>query len=226
MLKPMKTKIILLGVPVLAMVMASCGGDPNSPGIEYFPDMYRSPAVEAYVDYGQDPYYFGDSTAEAERNTASWRLPPPGSIAFAADQSKAAYNFPYPYPDTPDGYEQAGAGLHSPIEMTEVTVEKGKTIYGKFCIHCHGETGQGDGAVVSRGGHPPPTAYSGPLKDLPEGKMFHTLTYGKGMMGSHASQLTKEERWTVIQYVKYLQNGGKMTREAAPAMAATTTTPN
>ena len=48
--------------------------------------------------------------------------------------------------------------------------------------------------------------------------MFHTLTYGKGMMGSHAGQLTKEERWTVIQYVKYLQNGGKMPGEgAAPA---------
>ena len=38
------------------------------------------------------------------------------------------------------------------------------------------------------------------------------------MMGSHASQLTKKERWTVIQYVKYLQNGGKM--EVAQAEAA------
>ena len=48
-----------------------------------------------------------------------------------------------------------------------------------------------DGAVVAKGGHPAPGAYNGPLKDLPEGKMFHTLTYGKGVMGSHASQLTK-----------------------------------
>jgi mono/diheme cytochrome c family protein len=107
--------------------------------------------------------------------------------------------------------------------MTEATVEQGKVIYEKFCIHCHGATGKGDGSVVNNGKHPPPTAYDGPLKDLPEGKMFHTLTHGKGVMGSHASQLTKEERWTVIQYVKYLQNGGKMSREAASATAAAPT---
>lgn len=225
MLKKMqKHNLILPGIASVIFTLASCSSDPNSPGLEYMPDMYRSPAVEAYVDYGQDPYYFGDSVAEAQRSTPSWRLPPPGTIAFAGDQSKAAYNFPYPYPDTPEGYEAAGAGLRSPIEMTEATVDKGKAIYAKFCWHCHGETGAGDGPVVNNGGHPPPTAYSGPLKDLPEGKMFHTLTYGKGMMGSHASQLTKEERWLVIQYVKYLQNGGKMTREGMAAVADTTAT--
>jgi mono/diheme cytochrome c family protein len=215
-----KKQSILLSVPAAVVLMASCGGDPNSPGIEYFPDMYRSPAVEAYVDYGQDPYYFGDSLAEAERNTPSWRLPPPGTIPFAADQSKAAYNFPYPYPDDSTGYGRAGRELHSPIPFTQETADKGKIIYEKFCVHCHGATGQGDGPVITNGGHPPPGAYNGALKDLPEGKMFHTLTYGKNMMGSHASQLSKEERWTVIQYVKYLQNGGKMTRDgAAPAQA-------
>ena len=31
------------------------------------------------------------------------------------------------------------------------------------------------------------------------------MTYGKGLMGSHASQLTKEERWKVVYYVQKLQ---------------------
>ncbi len=76
-------------------------------------------------------------------------------------------------------------------------------------MHCHGESGQGDGGTVTNGGFPPPPAYNGgALKNLPEGKMFHSITYGKGMMGSHASQLTKEERWKIIQYVKVLQNDG------------------
>jgi hypothetical protein len=50
------------------------------------------------------------------------------------------------------------------------------------------------------------------LKDLPEGKIFHSLVWKEPAMGSHASQLNKEERWLVVQYVKYLQNGGKMQR--------------
>lgn len=57
------------------------------------------------------------------------------------------------------------------------------------------------------------------MKDLPEGKIFHSLHWGKNVaMGSHASQLSKEERWHVTHYVQFLQNGGKMTREPeAPA---------
>jgi hypothetical protein len=48
------------------------------------------------------------------------------------------------------------------------------------------------------------------LKDLPEGKMYHTLTYGKGLMGSHASQLSQKDRWLVIEYIKVLQQDGEM----------------
>ncbi len=237
MLKHMNSKITLFGALAATALLAACGGEKDSPGIEYMPDMYRGPAVEAYVDYGQDPYYFGDSTAIAQRNTLSARTAPAGTIPFAADQSKAMYNFPYPYANTPEDYERAGAELHSPIPMTTETVEKGKVIYTKFCMHCHGEKGQGDGKVVSEGGYPSPPAYNGSqLGALPEGKMFHSLMYGKNVaMGSHAGQLNKEERWLVVQYVKYLQAGEKMpgtataasdSTKAAPAMAATSKASN
>ena len=50
--------------------LTACTTDPNSPGVEYMPDMYRSPAIEAYVDYGQEPYEVGE-----EANTMM-SLPP------------------------------------------------------------------------------------------------------------------------------------------------------
>ena len=37
--------------------------------------------------------------------------------------------------------------------------------------------------------------------------MYHSLQYGKGLMGSHASQLSQKERWLIIEYVKTLQKG-------------------
>ncbi len=198
-------------------VLAGCSKDPNSPGLEYMPDMYRSPAIEAYVDYGQDPYYFGDSLADAQRATQSARLPVEGTIAFANSEADAAFNFPYPYPHTPEGYEQAGRELHSPIAMTEATVAQGKALFEVFCVECHGPAGHGDGTVVAKGGYPPPPAYDGPqLKDLPEGKIFHSITFGRNIaMGAHASQLSQKERWMLVQYVKYLQNGGKMPGQQA-----------
>ncbi len=47
---------------------------------------------------------------------------------------------------------------------------------------------------------------------MPVGTMFHSVTYGKNNMGSYASQLTRKQRWMVIQYVKHHQlevAGGK-----------------
>lgn len=202
-------------------LMASCKSDPNSPGVEYMPDMYRSPAVEAYVDYGQDPYYFTEDLAKEQRMRQSARKPAKGSIPFAKDASKVGFNMPYPYPSTIEGYEQAGIELKSPLAMTEAVVESGKVIYNKFCLHCHGATGEGDGGVVVNGNYPVPPSYLTTLQDLPEGKIFHSLVYGKNIaMGPHASQLNKEERWEVTRYVQYLQNGGKLQRENKVAEAA------
>ncbi len=199
---------VVLGAAAL-MLAVSCTTEEASPGLEYMPDMYRSPAIEAYVDYGQDPYYIGDSLAIAQRNTPSARKPVKGTIPFSTDADKAWENFPYMYANSAAGYDSAGAFLKNPVPLTVANLNAGKTIYDKFCDHCHGKEGGGDGKIVTNGNFPPVPAYNS-IAGLTEGKMFHTLTYGKGNMGSHASQLTKKERWQIIQYVKILQTGKKL----------------
>ena len=197
---------IRLGLASLALLaLASCGvSDPNSPGVEYMPDMYRSPSIEVYVDY-ENP------------DKMSVRLPVEGTIVYTANPEEEMYNYPYAYENSFEGYELSAENM-SPIPMDEITVAEGKKIYQNFCIHCHGKIGQGDGAIPTKADYPPPPAYNGSaLMNLPEGKMYHTLTFGKGMMGSHASQLSPKDRWIVIQYVKYLQNGGSMSKPAEEA---------
>ena len=48
---------------------------------------------------------------------------------------------------------------------------------------------------------PIPTKFAPGLAKT-EGEMFHTITYGKGLMGSHASQLNKEERWKLVHFIR------------------------
>jgi mono/diheme cytochrome c family protein len=206
--------IMTLSGLILGSMATSCQSDPNSPGVEYMPDMYRSPAIEAYVDYGLVKERLVDSLRK--ENPAL--TPPNGTVPYSAnilndityehgapigsDLSHGLYGFDV----DSAGYINAASDIN-PIAYSESIKKEGKVLYGKFCIHCHGAKGNGQGSVVSNsnGAYPPPPSYSKQLKDKPAGQIFYSITYGKGLMGSHASQLTKEERWKVVYHVQTLQ---------------------
>jgi mono/diheme cytochrome c family protein len=186
--------------------MTSCGKkDANSPGFEFMPDMYRSPSLEYYQVHTVD----GDTLQNAMSPVA-------GSVARGF--------IPYAYPNTPEGYESAGNNLHNPLPASkrEEWEKEGEILYGKYCVHCHGATGMGDGKV---GGKLPgaPPAYNGALKNVPEGKIYHSITYGKGLMGPHNSLVNAEERWKLVYFVQKLQGpkeGAKTDSTAATAKNA------
>ena len=178
--------IAWMAIATVVLALPSCKSDKNSPGYEYMPDMYRTQALEAYQEYG---YFGGDSMAT--------RKPVEGTIP-------QGYT-PYMIPNTPEGY-QAAAELDNPIEYSPEVVSEGKEIYGKMCSQCHGKKGKGDGPVATNPNWPgPPPAYDGRIKDLPAGQIFHSITYGKNMMGAHASQISYDDRWKLVYYIQKLQ---------------------
>jgi mono/diheme cytochrome c family protein len=192
-----KTSNLILSSAFLASIIAlqSCTSDPLSPGLEYMPDMYRGPAYETY---GESPFSDAGSSLK----------PVTGTIPRFNDET-LPYHETYAYPNTNEGYEAAGLGVVNPYPATELILEKGKKVYSNFCIHCHGEKGDGNGILVQRDKYAGvPSYYSAALKDLPEGKMYHTIYYGKNMMGSHAAQINYAERWSVIRYVQKLRAEG------------------
>jgi mono/diheme cytochrome c family protein len=202
-------RISIFGIVCMAtLALSSCKEDPNSPGVEYMPDMYRSPALEAYIDYGNNKHMDWTENQKREANVVSKlsRMPVEGTIPYGKAEMMA-YVMPYPLNNTPEDYERAAMEIHSPMAKTKKNVTRGKEIYTLMCTHCHGEAGHGDGAISKNGFIQGIPDYATKLKDLPEGKMFHTITYGKGLMGQHASQLNQLERWQVIEYVKLLQQG-------------------
>ena len=200
---------------VLVFSVTSCVKHPDSPGYEYFDDMSRSQAIEAYVDYG----LVADNENESLKNTISARTPSFGTIPFNENKQMAEINMPFNYGSSEEERIRAGKEVNMPALYTsdELTIksnlEEGKRLYGIFCSHCHGEKGAGDGKVITVGGYPAaPPAYN-TLQDRTPGSVFHTITYGKGGMGPHASQLNKDERWKVAMFVRTMQFDGELNLE-------------
>jgi mono/diheme cytochrome c family protein len=145
-------------------------------------------------------------------------VPPAGTIPYVEGEGAEVF-MPYRHgaPINADkshglyGMRQDSAGFtnakfdKNPIAFSDDVLKEGKVLYERFCIHCHGENGGGDGTIPGSGKYPPPPAYDGPLKDRTAGEIFYVITYGKGAMGSHASQVNKEERWKIVYYVQKLQ---------------------
>jgi len=196
--------IIGLVLLIICGFMLNGKKDPNSPGVEFMPDMYRSPSIEVYgvTKFNGDDIY------------STQFMPVKGTIARGY--------IPYAYANNDEGYNQAGLYLKNPIALSDKVLKEGEDLFKKNCMHCHGATGAGDGKVGLKLPGPPPPYNAGALKTLPEGKIFHSITYGKGLMGNHASILTQEERWKLVHYVQKLQ-GPKETAAAdstkAPAVA-------
>ena len=71
----------------------------------------------------------------------------------------------------------------------------------RFCTPCHGVGGGGGGPVTSRGVPPPPSLLTDQIRSMPEGEMFHLLTFGKGNMASYRGQIDQTDRWKVVGYV-------------------------
>jgi cytochrome c len=78
-------------------------------------------------------------------------------------------------------------------------------VFQNFCTPCHGTSMRGDGAVALRGYPAPPNLKAGTSLNLAEGQMFHILTFGQKNMPSHASQLSVQDRWSVIAHVRAAQ---------------------
>lgn len=177
--------IALTGIVGAAAVLTSCG-DERSPGWEYMPDMYESRAVETYSANAM----FKDSLSALE--------PVEGTVA----RGFMSYET---FPNTTAGYDSAKTAMLMPssISTDEATMEEAKVLYGIFCSQCHGAKGDGQGILVKNDKFAGIPNYAD--RDITLGSIFHVVTYGKGAMGSHASQVTPDERWKIAQYVMALR---------------------
>jgi len=182
-------RYLLFGTLALAMLFAGCDRTRTDTGWDYFPDMYYSNAYETWTP---NPNF---------ENGQTMRTPVEGTVPREM--------VPFPYVKSDDDRILAGKELANPLEGTAEEISEGGRLYGIYCIDCHGEKGDGQGYLYTskRYPYPPANLVNEKVRALPDGAVYHTVTVGYGVMGSHGAMIRQNDRWKIILYLRNeLQN--------------------
>jgi mono/diheme cytochrome c family protein len=129
---------------------------------------------------------------------------------------------PKPTASAPGGAAQTAASYPDDVEtfpfpITEEIVTRGRERYNIYCSVCHGLTGDGDGMIVRRGFRRAASFHDDRLRQAPVGHYFDAITNGWGAMPSYAAQITAQDRWAIIAYVRALQLSQPTPKAQPPA---------
>jgi len=177
--------IFVLCVVTVVAIAGRRGSHSRREPIEIFPDMNRQPKLRPQnVDT-----FFEDGRSS--------RLPIPGTIARGDHYEDVPYNTGR-IPGTTNFIDAL------PVEVTESMMARGKQRFGINCTPCHGAAGDGKG-ITSKYGMIPANLHDKRIVELNDGEIFNTITYGKGLMGPYGPNVTVEDRWAIIAYLRALQ---------------------
>ena len=182
------------------LVGCSCSGGDNLTDSEWVLDMIQQKHIK--------PQEGG------EKGQLQMLLPPEGT--------KAQNRSYYPYTNDPLKAEKE---LKNPFKRAPEILKEGETYYVQYCIYCHGKTGDGlEGATVApKMLVKPPSLLTDKAKNYSDGRIYHIIHEGQGLMGAYRIQLgTKEQAlkgylteensykgskriWAVTVYLRSLQ---------------------
>lgn len=173
---------------VALVVLSACDENRNEPGYSYFNDMEAS---QAYETYSVNPNYADGKTMLG---------PVEGTVAI--------HEHAFGFVKTPED-ELKAASLENPL-ADQYDQERAKEVYGQYCVICHGEKGDGQGFLFTSKKYPYPPANYHLERALnkTDGQLFHNIRAGFGVMGAHGPQLTVDDTWQLVNYIRELQAQG------------------
>lgn len=95
-----------------------------------------------------------------------------------------------------------GRELMNPLPASEEILRRGEKLFRQNCDFCHGSTGTGDGPVAEKLFPAPRDLTSDRVQGASDGDLFLAITRGEGTMPSFRTDLTPEERWALVQYIR------------------------
>ena len=203
----MMKKVFIPFFSLAFVAVTSCDDVKRTPGSTYMPDMGTSRAYETYADHSN----------LASKGIKYNNLPVAGTVSRGEEM-------PYHLKNDSAGYTSSSS-VKSPLQkLSSGDMLEAERLYLINCAICHGTKMDGNGPLYKDGAGPysakPATLVGDPkIEALSEGTIFHVQTYGKNLMGSYASQLSRKQRWMISTFIKSKQTGGKGATDSTAAAA-------
>jgi mono/diheme cytochrome c family protein len=187
---------LILGVAAFS----SCDGVRREPGRIYMPDMAYSRAYESFAERDSAKFTVDMYNKGGDKIFYN-NVPPAGTI-------KRGELFAYSLPSDTTGTYALSASLKNPydtIAISKAQMAEAGRLYNVNCAVCHGAKGLANGPIAKNGVGGVANLTTDAYVKMADGTMFHSIAYGKGVMGSYASQVTRAQRWMIIKYIRTLQ---------------------
>ena len=101
--------------------------------------------------------------------------------------------------------QDRAAGLVNPEPRTAAVLKRGRQAFMTYCSVCHGVLGNGTPTLTKAYGAKPANLVSQTIQDYADGSIYHVIMTGKNAMPSYSAELSVEERWAAVHYVRVLQ---------------------
>ncbi len=173
------TIVLLTGV---LLTIVSCS-DEKRPNVELIQDMMETESIKTQEGDASNPH------------GRAMRVPPKGTVPRGFT--------PYKYKDNIEGANRNKNPLRG--KMTPQILKRGRKYYEIACAVCHGHTGKGDGTVSKKWPLPMPKLISKKVRNYTDGRIYHVISEGQGLMGSYRNIVPAEFRWELVNYVRNLQ---------------------
>ena len=189
--------IFVLAVAVVVGILGFRGTHFRKPPLYIFPDMEFQLKLRPQKENG----FF--------TNGLTSQLPIPGTIPRSIPLQSA--NGPiYPFEDSPVNTGRITGTTNfienNPMPMTEAFLKRGQQRFTINCTPCHGATGEGKGITQKIGAMAVvANLHDKRIVELPDGEIFFVISNGRNLMGPYGANVTVEDRWAIISYLRALQ---------------------
>ncbi|MSR42965.1 MAG: cytochrome c [Pedosphaera sp.] len=184
-------RYVVLGLTLVAALVVSVlgfrGDTSRKPPLEIFPDMDRQPKLRpqepnALLPNGRSSQFLVEGTVA--------RGTPFAAIPKNTGRVLGVTNFVETLP----------------MKITSQLLARGRDRYAISCLPCHGAQGDGNGITKKIGAMAVvANLHDARIVKLPDGELFHVISEGRNLMGGYRANVTIDDRWAIVAYLRALQ---------------------